>query len=71
VLAAGASQLPIAVQSVALGGNLWAGKSRFVTPNSEQTMLARKIIEGLALEVATPDDARAMLGLKGACKVGF
>jgi uncharacterized protein (DUF849 family) len=79
LLAARASQLPIAVQSVALGGNLWVGledrlwtgKSRFASSNSEQTMLARKIIEALGLEVATPDDARAMLGFKGAYKVGF
>jgi uncharacterized protein (DUF849 family) len=31
----------------------------------------RKIIEGLGLEVATPDDARRMLELKGAAKVAF
>ena len=34
-------------------------------------MLARKIIEGLGLEVATPDEARAMLELKGGDKVAF
>jgi uncharacterized protein (DUF849 family) len=79
VLGAGASQLRIAAQSVALGGNLrvgledslWAGKGRLATSNAEQVMLARKIIEGLGLDVATPDDARAVLGLKGADKVEF
>jgi 3,5-dioxohexanoate:acetyl-CoA acetone transferase len=79
VLGAGASQLRIAAQSVALGGNLrvgledslWAGKGRLATSNAEQVMLARKIIEGLGLDVATPGDARAMLGLKGADKVEF
>jgi uncharacterized protein (DUF849 family) len=79
VLGAGASQLRIAAQSVALGGNLrvgledslWAGKGRLATSNAEQVRLARKIIEGLGLDVATPGDARAMLGLKGADKVEF
>jgi uncharacterized protein (DUF849 family) len=79
VLGAGASQLRIAAQSVALGGNLrvgledslWAGKGRLATSNAEQVRLARKIIDGLGLEVATPSDARAMLGLKGADKVEF
>jgi uncharacterized protein (DUF849 family) len=33
--------------------------------NAEQVRLASKIIEGLALEVATSDDAREVLHLKG------
>jgi uncharacterized protein (DUF849 family) len=31
----------------------------------------RKIIEGLGLEIATPDEAREILQLKGADKVAF
>jgi uncharacterized protein (DUF849 family) len=79
VLGAGASQLRIAAQSAALGGNirvgledsLWAGKGRLATSNAEQVMLARKIIEGLGMEVATPDEARQILQLKGGDQVAF
>lgn len=79
VLGAGASQLRIAAQSAALGGNirvgledsLWAGRGRLAKSNAEQVNLARKIIEGLGLEVATPDEARQILQLKGGDKVAF
>ncbi len=79
VLGAGASQLRIAAQSAALGGNirvgledsLWAGRGRLAKSNAEQVSLARKIIEGLGLEVATPDEARQILQLKGGDKVAF
>jgi uncharacterized protein (DUF849 family) len=79
VLGAGASQLRIAAQSAALGGNirvgledsLWAGKGRLAKSNAEQVVLARKIIEGLGMEVATPDEARRILQLKGGDKVAF
>jgi uncharacterized protein (DUF849 family) len=37
--------------------------------NAEQVQLARKIIEGLGLEVATPDEAREILDLKGGDKL--
>lgn len=79
VLGAGASQLRIAAQSVSLGGNirvgledsLWAGRGRLAKSNAEQVVLARKIIEGLGLEVATPDEAREILQLKGGDQVAF
>lgn len=79
VLGAGSSQLRIAAQAAALGGNirvgledsLWAGKGKLATSNAEQVHLARKIIEGLGMTVATPDDARRMLSLKGADHVAF
>ena len=79
VLGAGASQLRIAAQAVALGGNirvgledsLWAGKGKLAKSNADQVHLARKIIEGLGLAVATPDEARAILSLKGADQVAF
>lgn len=79
VLGAGSSQLRIAAQAAALGGNirvgledsLWAGKGKLARSNADQVKLARKIIEGLGLEVATPDDARQMLSLKGGDQVGF
>lgn len=79
VLGAGASQLRIAAQAAALGGNvrvgledsLWAGPGRKAQSSAEQVRLARKIIEGLGLRIATPEEARAMLSLKGGSDVGF
>ena len=79
VLGAGRNQMPIATQSLALGGNvrvglednLWAGPGRLATSNAEQVAMVRKLIEGLALEVATPDEARALLSLKGGDAVRF
>lgn len=79
VLGAGASQLRIAAQAAALGGNvrvgledsLWAGRGKLATSSAEQVRLVRKIIEGMGLEIATPDDARQILELKGPGAVNF
>jgi uncharacterized protein (DUF849 family) len=79
VLGAGASQLRIAAQAAAMGGNvrvgledsLWAGKGRLARSNAEQVELARKIIEGLGMSLATPEEAREILGLKGGDQVAF
>jgi uncharacterized protein (DUF849 family) len=79
VLGAGSSQLRIAAQAAALGGNvrvgledsLWAGRGKLATSSADQVRLVRKMIEGLGLEIATPDEAREMLKLKGADQVGF
>ena len=79
VLGAGRHQLPVAAQSIAMGGNvrvglednLWLGKGRLATSNAEQVQAVRRVIEGLGLEVATPDEARQILGLKGGDEVGF
>jgi 3,5-dioxohexanoate:acetyl-CoA acetone transferase len=79
VLGAGRNQLPIAAQSAAMGGNvrvgledsLWIGKGRFAESNAAQVRAARQVIEGLGLSVATPDDARRILELKGGANVGF
>ncbi len=79
VLGAGRGQMPIAMQSVLLGGNvrvgledsLWAGKGRLAESNAEQVAMARRMIEDLGLEIATPDEARAMLALKGGHDVNF
>ena len=46
-----------------------AASWRSRTPS--RSSLARKIIEGLGLEVATPDEARAILELKGGDQVAF
>jgi uncharacterized protein (DUF849 family) len=79
VLGAGASQLRIAAQAAALGGNIrvgledsiWAGKGVLAKSNADQVKLARKIIEGLGMQVATPDEAREILSLKGGDQVNF
>lgn len=79
VLGAGRNQLPIAAMSLAMGGNvrvgledsLWIGPGQLAKSNAEQVKKVRQIIEGLGLEVATPDDARQILELKGGDKVNF
>ncbi|MCD1633360.1 3-keto-5-aminohexanoate cleavage protein [Martelella mediterranea] len=79
VLGAGRNQMPIAMQSVLMGGNLrvgledslWIGPGRLAKSNAEQVALARQMVESLGMEVATPDEARAILELKGADRVDF
>jgi uncharacterized protein (DUF849 family) len=79
VLGAGRNQLPIAAMAAAMGGNvrvgledsLWAGPGKLATSNAEQVRLAKQIIEGLGLGVATPDEAREILQLKGGDRVAF
>jgi uncharacterized protein (DUF849 family) len=79
VLGAGRHQLPIAAMAVSMGGNLrvgledslWLGPGQLAKSNADQVRAARMIIEGLGLEVATPEDAREALQLKGADKVAF
>jgi len=79
VLGAGRNQLPIAAMAAAMGGNvrvgledsLWIGPGKLAESNAQQVQQARKIIEGLGLEVATPDEAREILSLKGGDRVNF
>ncbi|MGY4400737.1 3-keto-5-aminohexanoate cleavage protein [Bradyrhizobium sp. USDA 3315] len=79
VLGAGRHQMNIAAMSAAMGENLrvgledslWIGRGQLAESSAEQVRRARKIVEGLGRRVATPDDARRILQLKGAEKVGF
>ena len=79
VLGAGRNQLPIAAMSAAMGGNvrvgledsLWLGPGKLAETNAAQVRAVRKIIEGMGLDVATPDEARQILALKGSTKVAF
>jgi uncharacterized protein (DUF849 family) len=79
VLGAGRNQMAIASMAAAMGGNvrvgledsLWIGKGRLATSNADQVRMVRQILEGLGLEIATPDEAREILSLKGADKVAF
>jgi uncharacterized protein (DUF849 family) len=79
VLGAGKSQMPIAAMSAALGGHvrvgledsLWGGPGRLASSNAEQVRTVRGILEGLGLAVASPDDARQLLALKGRAGVAI
>lgn len=79
VLGAGRQQLQIATISAVLGGNvrvgledsLWAGPGKLAKSNAQQVTAVRQIIENLGLEVASPDEAREILELKGSAHVAF
>jgi len=79
VLGAGRAQMPIAAMAAAMGGNvrvgledsLWIGAGKLAPSKAAQVTQVRKIIEGLGLDIATPDEAREILTLKGGDKVGF
>jgi uncharacterized protein (DUF849 family) len=79
VLGAGRQQLQIATTSVVLGGNvrvgledsLWLGKGKLAESNAQQVSAVRAIVENLGFEVATPDEARQILELKGRNNVAF
>jgi uncharacterized protein (DUF849 family) len=79
VLGAGRNQMPIAAMALAMGGNVrvgledsvWIAPGKLAESNAQQVAKVRQIIEGLGLEVASPDDAREILSLKGGDKVGF
>ena len=79
MLGAGRNQLPIAAMAAAMGGNvrvgledsLWSGPGKLATSSAEQVRAVRQIIEGLGLSVASPDEAREILELKGGDRVAF
>ena len=79
VLGGGRNQMYIATQSAVMGGNvrvgledsLWIGKGQLAKTNADQVSKIRRILEELGLEVATPDDARKILKLKGKSNVNF
>jgi len=79
VLGAGRHQMSLLTMGAIMGGNvrvgledsLYLGKGQLAQTCAEQVRKIRRILEDLSLEVATPDEARAMLGLKGKHNVGF
>ena len=56
---------------VGLEDSLWIGAGKLAESNAAQVTKVRQIIEGLGAEIATPDEARAILKLKGGDAVGF
>lgn len=78
VLAAGRAQMPLISIAAAMGGNVRVGLEdslyddrQLARSNADQVRRIRTILEALSLEIATPDEARAMLALKGGDKVAF
>jgi uncharacterized protein (DUF849 family) len=79
VLGAGRNQMFIAAMSAVMGGNvrvgledsLWLGRGQLAESNAAQVSKARRILEELGFAVASPNDAREMLKLKGARHVAF
>lgn len=79
VLGAGRGQMPISAISASIGGNvrvgledsLWESPGQLATSSAAQVKRVRTIIEALSLEVATPEEARQILQLKGQNSVAF
>jgi uncharacterized protein (DUF849 family) len=79
ILGAGRSQIPLASIGAAQGANvrvgledsLWNGPGRLAESNAVQVSKIRQVLEGMSLEIATPDEARALLALKGPDSVKF
>ncbi|MBI3709393.1 MAG: 3-keto-5-aminohexanoate cleavage protein [Proteobacteria bacterium] len=79
ILAAGRHQLSFVSMGAIMGGNvrvgledsLYAGKGKLAKSNAEQVTIVRDILKNLSLEVASPQEARAMLQLKGGDRVAF
>jgi uncharacterized protein (DUF849 family) len=79
ILGAGRNQIPLATIGAAQGSNvrvgledsLWIGPGKLAESNAAQVRKIRQVLEGLSLEIATPDEARQMLALKGPGAVKF
>lgn len=79
VLGAGRHQMKFVTMNALLGGHvrvgledsLYLAKGRMAKSNAEQVVKIRRIMEDLSLEIATPDETREMLNLKGGDQVEF
>lgn len=79
ILGAGRNQIPLASIGAAMGSHvrvgledsLWAGPGQLAKSSAEQVTRIRTVLEALSLEIATPAEARSLLGLKGANNVAF
>ena len=79
VLAAGRYQIPFVTQAAMMGGNVRVGledsiyleKGVLAKSNAEQVSKIRKILEELGMQIASPDETRSILGLKGQDLVNF
>ena len=79
ILGAGRNQIALATIGASVGANvrvgledsLWAGPGKLAKSNADQVRIIRQVLEGLSLEVATPEEAREILQLKGGDQVAF
>ena len=79
VLGAGGAQMQLATMGAVMGGNVRVGlednltisAGKLAVSNAEQVRKIRQILEALGFEIASADEARARLQLKGADRVGF
>jgi uncharacterized protein (DUF849 family) len=79
VLGAGRHQMPLLTMAAIMGGNvrvgledsLFIGKGELAHSCADQVRKIRRILEELSMEIATPEEARIMLGLKGKDAVNF
>lgn len=79
ILGAGRNQMKLAGIGAAQGANvrvgledsLWIAPGELARSNAQQVTRIRRILEGLSLEIATPDEARELLQLKGGDQVAF
>jgi uncharacterized protein (DUF849 family) len=79
ILGAGRGQMALATIGAAMGANvrvglednLWIGPGALAESNAAQVTKVRQILEGLSLELASPTEAREILGLKGGDRVAF
>jgi uncharacterized protein (DUF849 family) len=79
ILGTGRNQIPLATIGAAMGANvrvgledsLWIGPGRLAVSSAEQVRRIRAVLEALNIDIATPDEAREILDLKGAHQVAF
>ena len=79
ILGAGRHQMSLCTMGAMMGGNvrvgledsLYLGRGQLAESNGQQVAKIRRILEELSLEIATPEEARARLDLKGGDMVGF
>lgn len=79
ILGAGRHQMSLLTVGAIMGGHvrvgledsIYLGKGVKAKTNAEQVRKIRRILEELSYEIASPDEARQILGLKGANNVGF
>jgi uncharacterized protein (DUF849 family) len=77
VLAAGRFQFPLCTMAATMGANLrvglednlYIGKGKLAKSNAELVAKMRRILDELSIDVATPEETRKMLDLKGAANV--
>jgi uncharacterized protein (DUF849 family) len=79
ILGAGRHQMSLLTVGAIMGGHvrvgledsLYLGRGQMAKTNADQVRKIRRILEELSFEIATPDEARQMLGLKGRDKTNF